>query len=299
MSNVQKVEFGYYPWPIDLQVGAISIGTLPDFDDAVAALKVSENVDGRWIYAPQCSGRIAGRVFGLRKTHTLQHDASAGDEHLAFLIWGLSFFVGMRLTATEAGFLDATPITPATLVDFVVINGGFEQIVLSVEYFWNANMEVPQRCLWWSAAVHALFLGQNPKLLQFEQFLMLYAALDACFALAKSINPISKRIDHNERVAWMCQLFDMKTPGWARSELPSRSELSILRNEVIHEALYLKEPLGFAVQASNSTQNLNLELKALVCRFLVALIGSEQSTYVRSPIDTRQIFGLELTGKFI
>ena len=55
-------------------------------------------------------------------------------------------------------------------------------------------------------------------------------------------------------------------------------------------------PLGFAVHKEGSNQNLTLEMSALVCRFLVALIGGGGAAYVRcSPVNTRQRHGLDLS----
>ena len=73
------------------------------------------------------SGRItdrtyAARIFGLPKTHSITHAAPDSVDHVEFHVWGLSFFTGMRLTTTEAGFVDATPIKPGKLVDFVLLN---------------------------------------------------------------------------------------------------------------------------------------------------------------------------------
>ena len=76
------------------------------------------------------------RVFGLPKTHRIEHAAATNEEHLAFHLWALSFFVGMRLTATEAGFLDATPVKPGELVDFVLLRSSLACAVKLAEIFW-------------------------------------------------------------------------------------------------------------------------------------------------------------------
>jgi hypothetical protein len=50
-------------------------------------------------------------------------------------------------------------------------------------------------------------------------------------------------------------------------------------------------PLGFALYGAAINQNLPLEMQALICRFLVALIGDPGADYVRSPVTTRQMHG--------
>ena len=63
----------------------------------------------------RCASSAAGfrftlpsRVFGLPKRHVIEHAAADSDDHLTFHLWAFSFFTGMRLIATEAGFVDAT-----------------------------------------------------------------------------------------------------------------------------------------------------------------------------------------------
>src|SRR5277367_5230734 len=125
-----KVQFGYYPKELNFSVGAISISTLDDLEGKSKWLKESGLVEGDWVYAPPAEVRHLGsnadtvqklpyscRVFGLPKTHLLHHAGATGPEHIDFLIWAMSFVYGMRLSAAEAGLLDATPIEPGKLHD--------------------------------------------------------------------------------------------------------------------------------------------------------------------------------------
>ena len=88
--------------------------------------------------------------------------------------------------------------------------------------------------------------------------MIFYTAFDACFALAKSMQPPKRRIPHVGRVAWMCDLFGMETPAWAdpATSAPDDPEVAILRNATIHEALFVGEPLGFALHGVGTNQNL-------------------------------------------
>ena len=103
------------------------------------------------------------RVFGLPKTHVIEHATPDSDDHLIFHLWVLSFFTGMRLTAKKAGFVDATPLKSGALVDFVPTGKSLEKAVDMAEAFWAANRAEPQRARLFAAAVHALFLGRNPR----------------------------------------------------------------------------------------------------------------------------------------
>lgn len=302
MPKPHRLEFGYFPQPLDLSSGPIAVSSLANLASTVASVEGDDKVEQGWIYAPpqlvrNLSGDVrqlpySARVFGLPKTHVIAHASSDGQEHLTFHLWALSFFTGTRLTATEAGFVDATPIKPGELVDFTMLDQGLIEALYLAEAFWIAHWSVPEHVRLIVSAVHALFLSQNPQHLQFERFILLYTAIDACFALAKVMKRPAKPIRHAERVKWMCDAFGMPTPAWA--DPVSGAEVASLRNETVHEALFMGAPLGFAILGTGTNQNLTLEMQALICRFVVALLGAERCDYVRSPVNTRLRHGLSL-----
>ena len=147
------------------------------------------------------------------------------------------------------------------------------------------------------AMINALFLAQNPLLLQYERFFHLYAALDTCFALLSAANMGAPRW-HSQRISWMCKLFGMEVPEWAQVDGTS-SEVSALRNPTFHEALFGGEPLGFALymgkKHTSQDENMLLEMEALICRFVVAALGRPTCPYVVTAIGTRQMHSLDLT----
>ena len=304
---MRKMEqaFGFYPEALRVDTGTVGIRPLPELEKAVEEVLSSAQVDDGWIYVPPqqtsdfMSGRIrerpfSARVFGLPRTHTLELAKATGDDHVVFHLWSLSFFLGMRLTATEAGFLDATPVKRGKLVDFVLRGRSLERAIDLAEAFWMANRGEPRNAQRFAAAVHALFLGQYPQALQFERFIHLYTATDACYALTKALRSANERHGHAERIGWMCGELGVATPPWARTGGGGGSVVSALRNDALHEALFMNEPLGFAVHGGGAGDNITLEMEALVCRLLVALIGGRDGSYLASPVNRRQRQGLRL-----
>lgn len=298
------IDFGYCPETLNLNAGSIRVRPLPDLQDKQKEVSSSNLVEREWIYPgvrqvhqmgagirslPYCN-----RIFGLPKTHSVEHDAADGQDHINFHVWALSFFLGMRLTTTPAGFIDATPIIPRKLIDFVLVKRGLEKSLTLSETFWHANRGNPQCAKIFSAAVHALFLAQNPRLLQFESFMLLYTSLDACFALASLLHSPPKRLTHANRIAWMCVQFGMEVPSWTNAAKFGKPEVAVIRNATFHEALFVGEPLGFALHGIGMESNITLEMQALICRLLVALIGAGTADYVRSALSTRQMHGLQL-----
>jgi len=304
MTVTHSIQFGYYPKPLDLLSGEIAIATLPHLSQTVADIESSREVDQNWIYAPpQFVQQLGGcmyqrpypaRIFGLPKTHVITHTSSDDANHLIFHLWALSFFTGMRLTSTDAGFIDTTPLKPGSLVDFVIPEKGLIDAIKLVEAFWVMHRSEPEKSQLFAAAVHALFLGQNPRHLQFESFLLFYTSIDACFALAKALKSHREYITHAERINWMCSLFEIPIPDWANPAPPTGAAVASLRNETVHEALFMNEPLGFAIHGSGANRNLTLEMRALICRLLVALLGGDRTDYVVSPINVRQRHRLNL-----
>lgn len=303
--NEHTLSFGFHPNPLEIDTCDIAVRPLSNREAAIVDLRSFAWVEDDWVYAPRQQSRdimtgveherpFPARVFGLPKTHTITHRDADGEDHLKFHLWSLSFFTGLRLTATKAGFLDATPIRPGKLVDFVLLGSSLPASVGLAERFWAKNLGAPRQPRRFAAAVHALFLAQYPRALEFEEFLYLYTALDACFALAADMHPPRRRIPHSERTRWLCQQFGMAVPDWADSRGPGRAQVADIRNDAVHEALYMGEPLGFALHGIDTNRNLTLELQALICRFLVALIGGASTDYIQSPINTRGIHGLAL-----
>lgn len=191
-------KLGFFPEHLRIDAGPIQVRPLPELRSIVDESSSWEGVENGWIYAPPrpkrdfLSGQVreppySARVFGLPKTHVIEHRQATDEDHLCFLVWVLSFFVGMRLTTEEAGFLDATPIRQGMLVDFALVGQSLSRALELADSFWRGNLRKPKNASRFAAAVHALFLGQNPQALQYERFLYLYTALDACYSLAAAI----------------------------------------------------------------------------------------------------------------
>lgn len=293
-----RTTLGYYPHHCDHHVGGISLTNLTDYQQSVIDIESSKAVQNDWLYAPQSTTLpYCARIFGLPKTHVLTHENSDGVDHMEFLVWCIGFFLGMRLTTTEAGFLDATPIKPGQLTDFALPNNTrtLQQAIALSELFWQQHAQDGRKVKRIEGIIHALFLSRHPHYLNFEKFTYLYAALDACYALTKSIFAPNASPSHANRLHWMCQQLGMPTPPWA---FPAKqgTEVSSVRNDSFHEALFFEEPLGFAIcdfnNSSGQQRNVLLEMQALVCRLIVALLGKPNCSYVRSPVDLRM--GLEL-----
>jgi hypothetical protein len=212
-----------------------------------------------------------------------------GSGHLTFLTWGLSFLLGIRLSDNEAGFLDATPTKEGTLVDFVILPKDLPHAIHRFDEYWIQHHSDPRMGARLVGAVHCLFLGQNPQLLDFEQLIYLYTSLDACYSvIAAAENWKRTSVRHADRISSMCRWIGIPVPFWASdSDSPVVKE----RNSSLHEALFFGQPLGYSLYGgANPTEGyVLLEMQALTCRLICAIIGLGDNEYLTSPIESRSM----------
>jgi len=301
VNNWISAEFGYYPTKYRATTERFSIQTLANFEENLELIKKNPNIQKDWIYPGLAlkhdviSEKIldlpyTARIFSLPKTHVLTLFKSQNMNDLNFVVWCLSFFTGMRLTIEEAGFLDATPIKQGKLVDFVLSDCTLVDVInLALDYIEaeRENFRATKRVI---AAIHTLYLSQFPQNLPFERFQYLYMAIDTCFKIIATKSKPNKRLNHAERIQWMCEKFDIPTPSWTMTN-DNKSDISIVRNDTIHEALFFDEPLGFSIYGGNqpttNSVNVLLQMRHLVCRLLVAILGKPDSDYVKTSVESR------------
>ena len=123
--------------------------------------------------------------------------------------------------------------------------------------------------------------------------------LDTCWKLATLTlkskvdteinNRGSNKLTHAVRPAILAKVLGLMLPSWANLTPPETfSKLSRHRNELLHEALYLGEPIGFAV--SQEYYTLEQELSGFVACCIFGLLGIDNE-YTRSSVQSRQIKG--------
>ena len=184
-----EVDFGYLPEKLEVSCNGVVISTLPHFDEAVASVRSDPKVRQKWFYPGVQQWQSLNtkeitedpftvRVFGMPATHHISAPPTIEREYLEFVLWVLSFFKGMRLTSLPKGFLDATPIDLHALVDFIAMGDPAAPLVLA-ERFWADSKSNPLQRKRLCAAIHSMFISCNPRLMNFEEFLFLYSALDS------------------------------------------------------------------------------------------------------------------------
>ena len=82
----------------------------------------------------------------------------------------------MRMSWTEAGFVDATPIEmrgTGAMSDIVWLGDSLEKAIAGADAFWEKRVRNPRIAKILTGAIHAYFLGQTPGLFEYEKFIYL------------------------------------------------------------------------------------------------------------------------------
>lgn len=300
--NRVEIKFGYWPRGWSLVTPNIRIKPIPQLSEVVDGVKASNQLLGRWLYPPLTFERssdpgsedrpsVYARSYSINPTHVIHVEGGADAKdfgELAIALLGL--LEGMRLIPEGWCHFYRTAIEPHTLSDLVCGKSEIEEVLGILETFWNANQTAEiRRCLFGS--IHWLLFSQSYEH-EFEQFAAQYIVLDSCFKLHTDINgKPNGRVTHSERPLFLARAYGIPQPGWANIRADGTSELSTLRNEFVHEGRYGGEPIGFA--HSTIRPPITLQLKAFNTRVILGLLGVD-CEYVRSPVDTRQMHGLDL-----
>ena len=105
----------------------------------------------------------------------------------------------------------ARRLGPQMGVDFVVELR--DRALELADLFWTENPPETRNAQRFEAAIHALFLGQYPQALQFERFIYLYTAIDACNRLTAALRNFKNRHSHSQRIERMCQELGVEIPA--------------------------------------------------------------------------------------
>ena len=316
-------KFGFFTEALDFECGDIKISTLPETKEINKTINKSHNVHKDIIYGPQLQlNRIEmnrennteerstiqlpfrSYIFSLPNTHIIKSKKIKDERYIDFLIWVLSFFVGVRLTivATKNGFISYAPIKRCHLTNFFCNDLG-NALDLGRK-FWRSDKYSKVNSKNLVSAIHNLYIMQKPYQLQlpFEEFIYSYIALDTCYSIVDRKNTKKEKVLHNERVEWMCKKLKIKVPDWAeckkkKGSKKKYSKLSVLRNKVFHEGLYADAPLGYNAYKNKRMTSITYEMRNLVCRLVAAILGVQDTNYLKKEVSSRVRSSIRIRSK--
>lgn len=224
-------------------------------------------------------------AFSLPATHglSLNHPA-ASDQMAGFLIALFGMLKGLRLQKEGWQHFYKCPLKTGNLCDFYATKAEIIKTMNLATNFWLKNSQNPEICKLIFSAIHWHIFAQLYAH-SFEKFNNQYMALDTCWKLTTLIHSIRVRVSHADRAQKMATFLleslalsnPRIIPAWA-----SR------RNDLVHESLYMGEPVGFV--ASQEGHELQRSLTSFVARCILGLLGVDNE-YTRSSDESMQTKG--------
>jgi len=281
------MEFGFLSENICYETEDCKISPLGNFSDKIKALQSEGLIHDGWLYPP-CEEpsrrhndpdklpKIPCRAFSLTPTHIIETKNGLYEkDREEFLINVLGFIKGVKLVPSEWSHFYRVPINLHKLVGFVCTKGETQSLLEISNHFYSTH-DIEVRKMFFGA-VH-WFLFADSYYHDFERFDCQYKVLDACYKLTRNIFNI-KECGHNKRPNEMCKFFNLPTPLWAKLD-GGISNLSTLRNQFYHEALFAGEPIGFNIPDSDIV----FELKNFNAKLLLSILGVK-AKYIKYPAD--------------
>lgn len=305
------IEFGFYSKPIDIAWEDVAICSLSDLAETARELAAHPQVSDGWLYAPRTRYHdiatsepkehpYPDRVFGLPRSHAITLPVDRASGRADFLVWCLGFLLGVHVTTAEAGYLDAAALRPHGFHDLSLGRRELAFALHHADRFWSKHKDSPPVINRIKAAINCAWIAALPHRLSYEGFLHAYSALEACFGvLLKTMDPnaraqLPERPSHGQRLGILCDQLDIPRPAidWTKGNLAPQ-----VRNDALHDGLFMGKPWGYAtVSEDDRLRGIVLQMHAVIRRALVALLGMKDCDYVRSAVDSRQPFGLDVSA---
>lgn len=281
------MNFGFLPENVCYETEDFQITPLPSIWERLKTLHSEGLIHDGWVYPPveephrtskdpEKLPKVPWRAFNLSSTHKIEfNNGSVEDNRKEFLINIFGFTKGMKLIPSHWLHFYRVQIELHKSIGFVCTKEETQKLLSLGNIFYEKH-NIETRKVFFGAVHWYLFVDSYYH--DFEIFDCQYKVLDACYKLCRDIFNI-KNCNHSERPAEMCRLFDMPIPKWAKLN-EQKSDLSILRNQFYHEALFAGEPIGFNMPDGS----LVFELKNFNAKLLLSILGVK-AEYIKFPAD--------------
>lgn len=218
---------------------------------------------------------------GLKPTHEIIM-STPDDEHLRFLILAYGFLQGIYLIPEGNLYFNRTPYEQGKLNSLLLSGDDYVNGMEQIHHFYlNAKPNDRKQAF---AILHWFLIGQSHEF-PWEIFDSQYKVLDGIYKLSNV-----KAQNHASRPVKLAEKYGITIPSWAElRESKKKSTLSILRNELVHEAKYAGEPIGYAHPKDNYT----LEFVSFNTKLICAVLGLK-TPYLNMNPDSREFCGWDI-----
>ncbi len=274
------MKFGFLIDKKEFTCNDFSIVTVDNFNDIINSFYEYVQVSNGWIYGSkkelnksysekkkfnQPGPTVHDSFFQMPTTHEIKSNFT-DEEHLRFLILGYGFLQGVYLTPEGYSYLGRIPYEPGKLNGLLLTKDDYVNGMEIINNYFNSSSEENRNQMF--ACIHWFSIGQSLNF-AWDKFDAQYKVLDGICRLSGI-----KTGPHANRPVALAKKYNIKLPKWAELHPGStrkESQLSVLRNELVHEAKYAGHPIGY----SYPSENYSLELTSFNTKLIAAALGIE------------------------
>jgi hypothetical protein len=280
------MEFGFYTSHRRVVVDNIEVKPMWDLDEKISLMYKKAIASNGWIYPPLIEARqdfdekekfktnpkLPATFFYSEATHSITifpHDS----EKLRFLILAFGFLNGIYLSPAGYLCIRRIPYKTGKLTGVILIRDDAEKGLSSFSTLYD-KLNPEKRNLAF-AILHWFSLGQSYSY-AWDNFDAQYKVLDAIY----KFSGLSAAF-HAERPLILAKHFGLKIPKWAEIYSGRKSCLSEIRNELIHEAKYAGQPIGYCYHK----ENFGFEFARFNSKLIAASFGLKSRYLHSDPCD--------------
>ena len=292
------MEFGFLLDDHRFDVDGIEIKPRHDHDDIISRFYESGIVANGWILPPintvllnasekqkfkHQNPKVRSAFFTILPTHSLIINPHS-DEKAKFLILSYGFLLGMYLTPAGHSYLSRIPYEKGKLNGLFLGRNDCKIGMSAFNNFYNNSSQTARIQMF--AILHWFLVGQTYEF-EWDRFEAQYKVLDGLYRILGE----NQRRSHSSRPIYLAEKYGIKLPIWAKLTINNNksSRLSVVRNELAHEAKYASSPIGYAYPE----ENFDLELVAFNTKLIASTIGLK-SDYLNADPDNRQMYAWDL-----
>lgn len=293
--------FGWWNYACQFGDEVFDIKPVSSFNQAIELVRKLPTFGKEWIHPPITESPTEGvevpcARFELPATHLLVVKGHAYDKQLGeFLILALGFLRGLRMTPYGTGHLMATPWKECTLVDFLASDKETLVGLTAALDFWISKGDQERKLAF--AAIHWFLTSQSYRL-QHDVFAWQYTVMDNIHRLTQLGDMAYKATAdrapaHGARPLNLSAYYGSPLPASFAKMIPQplpTGAVVDLRNELIHEARWCGEPVGYATTADANA--MLMEMKHFNAQLILGFLGINCN--YRSLPYTWQMAGLDV-----
>lgn len=280
------MEFGFLKEKSRVVVENIEIKPMWDIDEKIERLHKFAVVSKGWIYPPLESGihnfsekknfkvkpQLPTQFLTIEPTHSITiypYDV----EKLKFLILVYGFLQGLYLSPVEYLCLNRIPHETGKLTGVILTKDDAEKGILQFSRSFDI-LDNEERKLAFSI-MHWFLVGQSYNF-AWDRFDSQYKVLDSIYKFSGLTAP-----KHAYRPILLADYFGIKRPKWIELNQPKTSTLSRARNELVHEAKFGGQPIGYAYPE----ENFDFEFVRFNTKLILAIFGLRSPFLTADPED--------------